>query len=740
MNKNNMIFESGQYYTLSQLFSEDNKIVIPDLQRDYCWGNNVNNEQGDKELVSGFVRNLTEAFKGNPSDNYKLTLGLIYGYEQPKRHIQLCDGQQRITTLFLLLGMLNRKTNNEFRQRLIYDFELNNDDKEPYLQYAIRESTLYFLSDLVCEFFLKSDIQPDEIKNQDWYFAEYDLDASIQSMLAAIVTIENLIKDIDGLSFGNFILNNLQMLYYDMGDRAHGEETFVVINTTGEPLTATENLKPMLLGNIKDEDERKKYSQQWEDREEWFWKHRGDNQTADNGHNEFLRWVALLLETDKTKFQQLQKEDTRFENSVFIDKLDKINLYFEATKKVFDITKPYHLDNKLLATASRNERNKTFNGITQRELLMVLPTIEFVKCSDSAMERDIVRVKHFFDNQQYIDKNTENKIFAAVESVRAMKTKNQNDIAEIRKYTEPELSPVLSDEEKIKFEIYCTVANREEVENLFWETEKHSIWKGEILPLIEWASTSGSFCFDEYKKYNDKFITLFHDKCDPDLDVTRRALLTRNLKDYPRKFRGKTNYSFCWEYNDWKTLIYDNRDKFKDFLDKLIANTVSDERKNLICGFADTEYKYYNIIKREELLEYCENKNVQLQDNSIWLIKKINATTYAYEESMMLYLKIKGLYHGSWDIWFWDGGERGAIGCGVADENTNRNGIAIDYFFNGKDYTMQVFHRDKTKIKDAAALWSKKLDVSLPSLNKNERYEITGDYETIKNYVMRLIS
>ena len=101
MEMNIKTFESGQPYTLSQLFSGKNKIIIPDLQRDYCWGDNVWNDKGEKstELVSGFVDNLISIFKEKPRK--KLTLGLIYGYENPRYHIQLCDGQQRITTLFL---------------------------------------------------------------------------------------------------------------------------------------------------------------------------------------------------------------------------------------------------------------------------------------------------------------------------------------------------------------------------------------------------------------------------------------------------------------------------------------------------------------------------------------------------------------------------------------------------------------------------------------------------------------
>ena len=46
----NIKLKSGEYYSLHKIFSGINdKIVIPDLQRDYCWGN------PDKNLVSKFL-------------------------------------------------------------------------------------------------------------------------------------------------------------------------------------------------------------------------------------------------------------------------------------------------------------------------------------------------------------------------------------------------------------------------------------------------------------------------------------------------------------------------------------------------------------------------------------------------------------------------------------------------------------------------------------------------------------
>lgn len=87
-------FISGKEYSLADLFGDDTKIIIPDLQRDYCWGNYAVTDRKTsktKELVSDFVKNIVELFEENSDSS--LTMGLIYGYEQPHNHIQICDGQ-----------------------------------------------------------------------------------------------------------------------------------------------------------------------------------------------------------------------------------------------------------------------------------------------------------------------------------------------------------------------------------------------------------------------------------------------------------------------------------------------------------------------------------------------------------------------------------------------------------------------------------------------------------------------
>ena len=78
---NNNPFISGENITLKRLFTGDNKIIIPDLQRDYCWGDDSHTDE-KKDLVTDFVKGLISQFDNTESlSNDTLNLGLIYGYE-----------------------------------------------------------------------------------------------------------------------------------------------------------------------------------------------------------------------------------------------------------------------------------------------------------------------------------------------------------------------------------------------------------------------------------------------------------------------------------------------------------------------------------------------------------------------------------------------------------------------------------------------------------------------------------
>lgn len=382
---------NGEEFSLRELFSHDNKIVIPDLQRDYCWGDSayIEQEKSQKELVSGFVGDyLLSSFKEKSSTSNDLMLGLVYGYEEPLNYFNICDGQQRITTLFLLLGMVNRYSDGEFNDFIISSTEMQ-DDFEPHLLYSIRESTLYFLSDLSLYFFIRNSIPSVSlIKKSNWYFDEYERDASVQSMLAALETIEKILVNenaVDYKSFGHFLLNNLKMIYYDMENRARGEETYIVINTTGEPLSSTENIKPILLGSISNN---KVYNEQWEEREDWFWQNRGKDLCADDGMKQFFIWFwqsKLLQEktykNDKEYPIDPRKEFLNIDKNAYAGILDEVNSYFNALKYcVYILSENEEIKNQLhLIQPQKRNSIGTYSWLREQDNNIVLPLICYIQ-------------------------------------------------------------------------------------------------------------------------------------------------------------------------------------------------------------------------------------------------------------------------------------------------------------------------------------------------------------------------
>jgi len=154
-------------------------------------------------------------------------------------------------------------------------------------------------------------------------------------MLKALQSIDTelLDKSLNIQEFSAFIMNNLKIHYFDVVDRKHGEERFVIINTTGKSLTTTENIKPILLGNVTDDS----FLGQWEDRETYFWLNRrkdkpNEELIADKGVEQFMTWCFQIIEKqDEIDLTKKAKEYLKYGKNQYI--LDRINNLFISLKK-----------------------------------------------------------------------------------------------------------------------------------------------------------------------------------------------------------------------------------------------------------------------------------------------------------------------------------------------------------------------------------------------------------------------
>lgn len=77
-----------------------NKFIIPEYQRPYAWSD---------EQIQTLFEDLVEYTKSKNESTY--FLGTIVSYENENEEQEIIDGQQRITSLFLLLVRFIRNLN-----------------------------------------------------------------------------------------------------------------------------------------------------------------------------------------------------------------------------------------------------------------------------------------------------------------------------------------------------------------------------------------------------------------------------------------------------------------------------------------------------------------------------------------------------------------------------------------------------------------------------------------------------
>lgn len=646
---------SNEYYPLSELFSTENrKIIIPDFQRDYCWGDKTHGEHEHKtDIVSGFLDTLIEEFDNNQKSD--VLLGKIDVYEHPKNHIYLTDGQQRLTTLYLLIGMLHRKeqveeVKSKLKRCLISDFEENKDDKEPYLQYAVRESSVFFLRDLVNEFFIKENsLRVADIQNQSWYFNEYNLDPSIISMLSALSIIENKLNEFKN-GFSNFIINNIKIQYYDVQDKKHGEERFVIINTTGKSLTVSENIKPILLGKSPG------FATAWEERETWFWKNRNkekENENekeniADNGVNDFLTWCFQIIEKkDEINIIKRAKEllKDKSSNKKYLEEIQ--NLFKSLELLVVDKDDKYLKEEKFQTQFEFINDNKDVKSIVnlrnlnkEKQQNILLPLLAFIskfKTDKDGTYQFLRRLrKNYFDqkweerNVNYVDWRYVLQIIekaSSIDEVLQFET-NENTISKIQNVP---LNNWFNEEEKLKIEL------KKENKELIEEWEDHQDFMGDLSPLIDVVDNKNDI--SELEKYYDIYVKVNPDNFSfsDNIKLGNLYRLLSYLKNGRFEHRSVAGWGYCMlvkldkklflneDFNSyWKQFKISNEENIIIYLEnelKSFFNVYVLRNNNGKIDFNDLikdtrEIGHYEKVLLWAILEYLHT-NIELKFNNI---------------------------------------------------------------------------------------------------------------------------
>lgn len=204
-------------------------IEIPLIQRDYAQGR-VDNRVA--EIRARFLDVLFEALAGGQ----EVGLDFVYG-DVDGGVLRPLDGQQRLTTLFLLHWYIGYRAEQLAEQQPWMKFS-----------YATRPSARLFCQRLVAVAPPADEAHPAAwIVDQAWYLHVWKQDPTIQAMLVMIEAIHERFANCDAQAAWNKLVSadkpaiSFQLLPID--EMGSGDELYIKMNSRGKPLTAFENFK-----------------------------------------------------------------------------------------------------------------------------------------------------------------------------------------------------------------------------------------------------------------------------------------------------------------------------------------------------------------------------------------------------------------------------------------------------------------------------------------------------------------
>ncbi len=309
---------------------------IPEYQRPYVWGS---------DQVTELLDDVYQARQSNPDAQYFLGSMVLKKTDRQDgstkyEEYDLLDGQQRLTTLFLITAVVRDLTpqTNIPRIKTCQDtiFQMANpDDNIPErsrIVFDIRDKVRDFVND-----YIKLDggtLKEDDLKMRS---QNNDEDISIRNMSDAILTIKAFFGNGNSIDeFFPFLRSNVLMIYVAAEELEDAFHLFTVMNNRGIKLRNSDILKADNLAKVPDEITRTKYAKLWEGIEEYF---------AEDFDN-FLSHLRTVLVKQKAGYNLLKEYEENIYAPKEFDRNTKIytskSPLLTKGKSTFDFIETYY--------------------------------------------------------------------------------------------------------------------------------------------------------------------------------------------------------------------------------------------------------------------------------------------------------------------------------------------------------------------------------------------------------------
>jgi len=262
--------DKNRRYSFFQLFTKGDsvksgnyRLVIPIIQRDYAQGRDNENA---KEIRTEFLSQL-HAYMTTASGSHDLDF--VYGSSAPdkdtskKREFIPLDGQQRLTTLFLIhIYLAMRTKDGEESIRFYKTIRTTNGNLiESLFSYRTRSSAVEFCNCLVddgndfSEVFGKDEAGnriykktlSDYICNTSWFYPDWLHDPTVKGMLTVLDAIDHEFDASDHYALLRRLMSDtdpsITFIFMDLDDYKLTDDLYIKMNSRGKPLTSFENFK-----------------------------------------------------------------------------------------------------------------------------------------------------------------------------------------------------------------------------------------------------------------------------------------------------------------------------------------------------------------------------------------------------------------------------------------------------------------------------------------------------------------
>ena len=587
------------------------KISIPIIQRDYA--------QGRKDAATIRDKFLDEIFNRlNKEEN--LFLDFIYGSIEDDKFIPI-DGQQRLTTLFLLHLYFAKKEKKECEYLKGFTYETRSSSRE------FCEKLVNAVID-----FNKDEISAD-IKNCSWFMPFWKNDPTVKSMLVMIDAIHDKFKN----STFYDRLENIKFSFLELKEFGLTDDLYIKMNARGKPLSEFENFKAEFEKELS-QDIKAKLDNEWLN---LFWglkdsdKKGIDLSSVDKRYMAFFDGVALNFAIFKQGIKDV-KETKNFKTLDFFLNNKKT---IEYTTKILDE----------LCNISDKELLKNFTDIKEdfayetRAKFFALSMFlikfgaekvdgEFHKEYEritSNVARDfnidsILKLRQVFEFINEICETCKNEdIFKLLEGFNDEQPKSFKTIEFYKWQEKKKLKLIQSDKG------WADAINK---------AEKHQYLGSNLTFIMEFAE----YDVEKFDKYYKKFDEIFK----KDGFLFQRALLAKGdyLASRGHGYGGEY-LSFC-NFNEsarekddnWRSVFYDKEKS------KILKDLLDDDRNlgQIIDDFDDKNCWRYYFIKYPQILAYCKFFFIQRNGELIRVLtKSLSSSKQVEYYSYALYIKLR---------------------------------------------------------------------------------------------------